>query len=188
MDDSPPMFGWLAHKPDTTATARDLYGSIVTEARRELYYSVWGVADTPEGRLELILFTLVPVLIRLEGEGQAGQKLSRALTECFVTDMDDNMREMGIGDLTVPKRVKKAAAALFDRYRDYSAGLSRPDDGSLAAALAIAFSVSDASPRVENLAQRLRSTNAHLARVQATDILAGRISFPPLQDTHAGDR
>ncbi len=180
----PVMFGWLSKKADAKRIARDLYGAIVTEARRETYYAAWGVADRPEGRLELILALMVATLGRLEAEGQPGQALARTLTEQMITDLDDNFREMGIGDLTVPKRIKKAAAALFDRHRDYLAALTDADDAALSALMAEAFAVTETSPLAGRMATHFRQTVAALASQPGADILAGRVQFaPPLTNT-----
>ena len=80
----------------------------------------------------MIALHLVLVLRRLAAEGRAGERLARALTEAFMVDLDDAMREMTFGDLAVPREVKRAAAALFDRHRAYLAALDAPDDGALA--------------------------------------------------------
>jgi cytochrome b pre-mRNA-processing protein 3 len=173
------MLGWLSKKADTKRTARDLYGAIVTEARRDTYYAWWGVADRPEARLEMILVFLVATLGRLEAEGAAGQAVARALNEHFVTDLDDNFREMGIGDLVVPKRIKKAAAALFDRHRDYLAALAAGDHGVLKARIAEAFGVAETEPLAERIAAHLRVTATHLASQAGGDILGGRVHFAP---------
>lgn len=178
------IFDWLSPKADVKRIARELYGAIVTEARRETYYAAWGVADRPEGRLEMILVLMVAVLARLEAEGQPGQALARALTEHMIIDLDDNFREMGIGDLTVPKRVKKAAAALFDRHRDYRAALAQGDDAALTARMAEAFGTTEPSALPARMAAHLRQTVAALASQPGPDILAGKVRFaPPVTNT-----
>jgi cytochrome b pre-mRNA-processing protein 3 len=121
-----PMLPWLLQHTKLRASARELYGRVVTRAREPTFYADWGVADTTEGRFEVIALHLVLALGRLAPEGKAGRQLARALMEVFVTDMDDAMRELGIADLTVPRKVKRAAAALFDRYHDYANALRRP--------------------------------------------------------------
>lgn len=117
-------------------TASELYGRLVARAREPWLYADVGVPDSPEGRLELLLMHMVLMLERLKATGPAGSPLARALTETFVTDMDDCLREMGVGDLTVPRKVKKAAAALYDRSRDYGEALRARDRARLAALLA----------------------------------------------------
>src|SRR6185295_177490 len=120
---------------DRHEKARSLYGSIVTQARSRGFYAHWGVPDTADGRFEMIVLHLAMVLHRLGREGQAGQRLAQALTEAFAVDLDDNLREMTVGDLAVPRHVKRAVGALHERHVSYGAALAASDDGPLTAAL-----------------------------------------------------
>jgi hypothetical protein len=74
----------------------------VTAARAHNFYAQWGVPDTVQGRFEMIALHVALALRRLDKEGAAGRRLGLALTEAFVVDMDDTMREMTFGDLAVP--------------------------------------------------------------------------------------
>ena len=120
------MLGWLKYRRDLRRTARSLYGSIVTQARGRAAYERWGVPDTPEGRFEMIVLHLALILRRLSHAGAPGRSLGQALTEVFVVDVDDTLREMSVGDLAVPRNVKRAVAVLQDRYRIYDAALTSP--------------------------------------------------------------
>lgn len=121
-----------------TAKAREIYGSIVAQARQPSHFTEGGVPDTLEGRLELLLLFIVVVLVRLQREQGDGPELAQALSETFVEDVDDNLREVGISDLKVPAKVKKAAAALLERHADYAGALAK-DDGALEPAIARHF-------------------------------------------------
>jgi cytochrome b pre-mRNA-processing protein 3 len=121
------MLAWLKTWPGRRNTAETLYGEIVSAARAPVFYRDWGVPDTVEGRFEMIALHLVLILDRLSKDGEAGVALGRDVTEACIADMDDNMREIGIGDLSVPRKVKKAAAALYDRHRDILAALTDSD-------------------------------------------------------------
>ena len=130
------MLAWLKQLGDRRRTARSLYGSIVTQARSRNLYAGLGVPDTAEGRFEMIVLHLVLVLRRLAREGEAGSRLARAVTETFVVDLDDSLREMTVGDLAVPREVKRAVAVLHDRYATYGAGLdAAPDADKLVSAI-----------------------------------------------------
>jgi cytochrome b pre-mRNA-processing protein 3 len=89
-------------------TIETIYGMIVTQAREPLFYRDLGVPDTVNGRFDLLLMHLWLVL-RCFKSVEAGSDLSQALFDRFCTDMDDNLREMGVGDLTVPKRMRPSA-------------------------------------------------------------------------------
>jgi cytochrome b pre-mRNA-processing protein 3 len=121
------MLNWFFNRADSRRKASELYGAVVTFARRPALYEAIGVADTPEGRYETLVLHLFLVMERLRAAGEAAAQQSQSLLEAFVTDLDDNMREMGIGDLTVPKKVKKAAAAFYDRAEVYRAAMAGGD-------------------------------------------------------------
>ncbi len=110
------MLNWLKERQGRSRIAKQLYGSIVTQARQPVFYTACGIPDTAQGRFEIIVLHVALMMRRLQGEGRAGQALARTLGETFVTDMDDTMREMTFSDLAVPREVKKIAAALYDRH------------------------------------------------------------------------
>jgi cytochrome b pre-mRNA-processing protein 3 len=164
-------------------TATQLYGSVVTQARDPAFYASHGVPDTPEGRFGMLIVHLVLVMERLKGEREAGAALSRALVKVFVTDMDDSMREMGVGDLSVPHAVKKAAAALYDRMREFRAAMAEPGDIALGGALRRSVYGSVAGPECVRdgaaaVAAYMRRATTVLAAQAASEVLAGRIAFP----------
>lgn len=128
------MLDWLTGRRRDRLKAEKLYGEVVTLARTRGFYSHYGVQDTPEGRFEMVALALFLVLERLNGL-PGSNDLVRATIETFVTDMDDCMREMGVGDLVVGKRVKRAAGAFYERAASYRAALGAGTDAPLAAAL-----------------------------------------------------
>ena len=166
--------------------ATEIYGRLVAQARAEPFYASLGVPDTPEGRLEMIMLHLVLMQDRLRVEGEAGAVLSRALSETFVADLDDCLREMGVGDLTVPKKVKKAAAALFDRTSAYGAALSGGDAVALAdhlrRHLLMDAAEADGAARLDVAAGRIAAYAAAyrdgLGAAEFTKVLAGEVAPP----------
>lgn len=132
------MLNWLKERQARNHTARELYGSIVTQARQQGFYADMGFPDTARGRFELLVLHTALVMRRLQKDGDEAASLARTLAETFITDMDDNMRELTFSDLAVPREVKKVAAALYDRHGMLSAGLeaSSPKEDALVQALA----------------------------------------------------
>ena len=164
-------------------TATELYGRLVTASRTPVLYADIGAPDTPEGRLEVLVLHVVLVLRRLAKEGPEAAELSRALSETFVTDMDDCLREMGVSDISVARKVKKAAAALFDRLRDYGRALDAKDQGALQNLLATHVLESPSAGDTPSLAMATRlagmtlAAEQRLASAAMRDILTGRTSF-----------
>lgn len=131
------MLKWFTARGANTRKAKKLYGAVVAAARQPEFYRDYGVPDTLNGRYEMIVLTLFQLLERLRAEGRTAQETSRLTLEAFFTDMDDCMREIGVGDLTVPKKVKKAATGFYERTKAYRAALDAGDPVAMAAAIAL---------------------------------------------------
>ena len=125
----------LFRRTPPEGTIACLYGTIVAQARLPAFYQIYGVPDTVSGRLEMIMLHTVLFLRRLEGEAAPTRALGQGLFDQFCRDMDDSMREMGVGDLTVPRKMRRIGEAFYGRQAAYRAALDAPDNGPLAAAL-----------------------------------------------------
>src|SRR5262245_21128184 len=105
-----------------------LYGAIVAQARNPVFYQHYGVPDTANGRLEMIILHSVLLLTRLEAD-EALRPLGQALFDHFCSDMDANLREMAVGDMAVPRKMKAIGEAFYGRKRAYQAALAVPTLG-----------------------------------------------------------
>jgi len=162
--------------PDTISA---LYGMIVAQARLPCFYRDYAVADTVNGRFDLIVLHLSLVVDRLMRD-PALKELGQGVFDLFCRDMDDNLREMGIGDLMVPKEMKKMGEAFYGRSQAYQAGLAEAGDEELVEA--IARNIYGGTPgdmaAARRLAVYMRGAAGDLA-VQATaDLAAGQMRFP----------
>ncbi len=115
------MLSWLKDSRDLKRAGDAVYRATLAQSRHPIFYTSWGVSDTVDGRLAMVAEHLAVVLSRLGRKGDDGRRLGEAVTGAFVVDMDDAMRKVGIGDTAVPRRVKKAAAALYDRHMAFQA-------------------------------------------------------------------
>jgi cytochrome b pre-mRNA-processing protein 3 len=104
-------------------TIEAIYGMIVTQAREPLFYRDLGAPDTVNGRFDLLVLHLWMVLRRLRPMPE-GAALCQALFDRFCEDMDGNLREMGVGDLTVPKRMQAFGEAFYGRTAAYDLALA----------------------------------------------------------------
>src|SRR5664279_4934887 len=104
-------------------TIEAIYGMIVTQAREPLFYRDFGVPDTVNGRFDLLVLHLWMVLHRLKSM-EGGADLAQTLFDRFCDDMDANLREMGVGDLTVPKRMQAFGEAFYGRAAAYDLALA----------------------------------------------------------------
>jgi cytochrome b pre-mRNA-processing protein 3 len=105
-------------------TIEAIYGMIVTQAREPLFYRDLGVPDTVNGRFDLLVLHLWMVLRRLRFIEDGGASASQALFDHFCGDMDANLREMGVGDLAVPKRMQAFGEAFYGRAAAYDQALA----------------------------------------------------------------
>lgn len=172
------MLTWLKRKRDNRRSARSLYGSIVTQSRRSAFYARWGVPDIAEGRFEMLVLHLVLVLRRLSPA--ADEDLKRALTETFVIDMDDAMREMAVGDLAVPQHVKRTVAVLHDRHTLYGKGLDSQDADGLVHAVSTRLGGLKGTGDLDTAAicAYLRNATLVLAATPVGKLFDGQIEWP----------
>ena len=96
-----------------------------------MFYSLFGVPDTLNGRFDMITLHMFIVLRRLKDIGEDGVKLSQDLFDIMFADMDQNLREMGVGDLSVGKKVKALATAFYGRIGAYDNGINDLNDETL---------------------------------------------------------
>ena len=140
-----------------------LYGMIVAQARSPAFYREYGVPDTVSGRLDMIMLHLVLLLRRLNGPQGATSAFGEQLFTRFCRDMDDNFREMGVGDLTVPKEMRKVAEAFYGRAKVYEDALTGGQAGSLEAAVARnVFGVGEPPSGAVRLAAYMRDADRRL--------------------------
>ena len=161
-------------------TISALYGTIVAQARLPCFYREYGVPDTVNGRFDLLVLHLALVLDRLADEPQL-RELGQALFDHFCTDMDRNLREMGVGDLSVPKHMQRVGEAFYGRARAYRAGLARDGQQALVEALERnIYGQEGAANRAAaaRLAVYMRGTVGELRVQPSSEVLAGRLTMP----------
>lgn len=171
-----PLFRRASRSGDTISA---LYGAIVAQARSPAFYRDYSVADTLEGRFELILVHLALVLRRLARE-EALRPLGQEIFDLFCADMDRNLREMGISDLKVPKEMERIGAAFYGRKAAYDAALDAPADAALLEALHRNVYASPNEPPAGalRLAAYMRGAEDNLERQDAQALLRGELRFP----------
>ena len=119
------------------AAARALYAQLVAQARRPALYQAMGAPDTVEGRFELYTLHLVLILERLRAAGgQPAAETAQSLFDTYLKGLDDALREMGVGDLVVGKKMRRLGEAFYGRGKSYDAAFAAlPDRAPLIALL-----------------------------------------------------
>lgn len=108
------------------AAAERLYDAIVAQARKPVFYADLGVPDTVDGRFEMILIHAFPIMLHLRDGGDEAREISQILYDTMFVDMDRAIREIGIGDLSVRKHMRRMMKAFNGRMAAYESGLADP--------------------------------------------------------------
>ncbi len=157
-------------------TIETIYGMIVAQAREPAFYVGYNVRDTVNGRLDLLILHLWLVLRRLRNDPE-GAGVSQALFDRFCADMDANLREMGVGDLTVPKRMQAFGEAFYGRSTAYDLAI---DSGAGDLAQALSRNVLDGAfpDSARRLADYVMAVSSLLENAPVASILSGSWAFP----------
>jgi cytochrome b pre-mRNA-processing protein 3 len=164
------------------STIETLYGAIVAQARAPVFYRSYGVADTVNGRLDLLMLHLALVFERLSRGEAAAKATGQAAFDRFCQDMDDHLREDGVSDLRVPKDMQRLAAAFFGRHRSYISALKTGDRMALRMALCRNVFADAEAAGVDALAAYVEAAAQALDRQDAAVVAGGRIAWPEPAD------
>jgi cytochrome b pre-mRNA-processing protein 3 len=156
-----------------------LYEQIVAAARQPFPYSAWQVPDTPLGRFEMLSLVMFLFLRRVRGEDGAMRDVAQLLTDEFFRDVEHSIRELGIGDLGVPKRMKKLARMFYGRVASYGEALDGEDAAALAEALRRNVRPDSPTwPQAASLAGHATRIAEALQGQRVADFAAGKVAFP----------
>jgi cytochrome b pre-mRNA-processing protein 3 len=159
-------------------TIHALYGAIVAQARSVAFYADYRVPDTVEGRFDLIVLHLVLLLNRLGRSAEAWRGLGQELFDAFCGDLDANLREMGVGDLAVPKRMQAFAEAFYGRQAAYLAALEAADQRVFEKALARNIFPGGDEAGTAQLARYARAAVTSLDAQDDGALFRGEVVFP----------
>jgi cytochrome b pre-mRNA-processing protein 3 len=168
----------LFSTPAYQMEAARAYVTVVNQSRQPFFYAEYAVADTLDGRFDVIVLHLFLISHRLRKEqSEEAGEFNRVLQEAFFSDMDRNVREMGVSDTGVGKRIKAMAQAFFGRLQAYSNGLTGSVDfkESLRRNLYREASVSDA--QLQAVHDYCVRTLTVLDTQDAQSIMRGEIHF-----------
>jgi cytochrome b pre-mRNA-processing protein 3 len=154
------------------------YGRVVEQAREPVFFTYYGVPDTLDGRFELICLHAFLYLHRLKSDRPQANRFCQTLFDRMFADFDRSLREIGVGDLSVGKHVKRMARAFYGRVLSYEAGLAGNDSVLTAALARNLFGTADAPPSAaEAMAAYVRAVVRGLSSQPTMDLLAGQASF-----------
>lgn len=175
------LFGRFFERRRRERAAADLYMNVVTQARHPDFYTGFGVPDTLEARYDMIVLHAWLLMRRLSAAAdEAAKPLSQATFDLMFADMDRNLREMGVTDLRVGKRVQRMTEAFYGRAVAYDKALGEgeePLQAALARNLYQAETVSSA--HLTAMAAYVKAQIAHMDAQNERALLGGAVSFQP---------
>jgi cytochrome b pre-mRNA-processing protein 3 len=160
----------LFRKNPRRVAIETLYERIAVAARRPFLFRDLGIPDTVEGRFEVLTLHVVLVLRRLRQLPTPADAIAQDLVDAFFRHLDGSLRELGVGDLGVPKRMKRLGEAFNGRSRAYDRDLDAAEDAALARTLA--RNVLGTDEPGHDLASYARNAEAELAGIGLDTILS----------------
>jgi cytochrome b pre-mRNA-processing protein 3 len=167
----------LFRKNTATKPVFAVYNAIVAQSRQPRLYAEWGVPDTVTGRFDMISLHLSLLFRRLRAKSGAEHDFSQAVFDLFFKDMDRQLREMGSGDLGVPKRVQKMGKLFFGLLAAINEALDSKDPAALEAVLIRNIYNEEGSEHAAQLAKYVMAEAEHLAAQPVDAIIAGNIDL-----------
>ncbi|HEV7345919.1 MAG TPA: ubiquinol-cytochrome C chaperone family protein [Devosia sp.] len=164
----------LFRKNTATAPVYAVYSAIVAQSRQPRFYAEWQMPDTVTGRFDMICLHLALLFRRLRAGSGEQKDFSQAVFDLFFKDMDRSLREMGVGDLGVPKRIQKMGNVFFGLLASMNEALDRGNQAALSEVLSRNLFGGASGPHVEELAHYLFAQDEALAR-QATETITGGV-------------
>ena len=157
-----------------------VYEAATRQARQPDFYRELGAPDTPEGRFELYSLHVVLLLHRLKGEGGEAAETAQALFDTFLSALDDALRELGVGDLSVAKKMRKLGEAFYGRAKAYDNLLATADRAELSALIERTVFADAPSEGCARLVDYVMASAAGLAAQPLDAILEARPTWPPI--------
>lgn len=162
----------------TRDIGRALYAAVVDQSRAPALYETLAAPDTVEGRFEIYTLHVVLLLDRLNAPGERVKATSQALFDTYVAALDHALREMGVGDLSVGKKMRRLGEAFFGRVKSYHAAFAAlPERGLLHELLARTVYAEGDAGRAPALADYVSAQRAHLAAQPLDQLLDGRVDW-----------
>jgi cytochrome b pre-mRNA-processing protein 3 len=173
------IFGLFGKKNGNRRIVEKQYAMLTKAARHPYLYEVLDVPDTVMGRFEMLSAILILYFRRTRKSGTSGQEIAQEIVDAFFEDVDHSIRELGVGDVGVPKRMKKFAGMFYGRLESYAVALDSNDREALAAALRrnIYPEGGEAAPAMDGLAGYLFAAEAAMTAVGEDNIGIGALTI-----------
>lgn len=151
--------------------AERLYAACAAQARLPVFYTDMGAPDRIDARFELYTLHVLLMILRLRDEGQAGADTAQELFDTYVSALDNTLRELGVGDVAVGKKMRRLGEAMYGRMTAYEKAILAGDEQALAAALSRNILEADeATPEMRAMADYALRSRTTLADQPFNDV------------------
>ena len=157
-----------------------LYEAATRQARRPAFYLELQAPDTVEGRFELYTLHVVLLLHRLKGLGGEAGRTSQSLFDAYLQALDDTLREMGVGDLSVGKKMRRLGEAFYGRAKAYDAALAGADPAALDALIGRTIYAGVEGAPSARLVDYVRRSVTALAGSPVEAVIAAKLDWPEI--------
>ncbi len=165
-----------------TVSTQLAYERIVAQARRPEFYMAGSVEDSVDGRFDMLVLHVYLLVHRMNEDGDdRGSEFSQGVFDLLFDDMDRSLREMGVGDLSVGKKVKKMAQVFYGRAKAYDDALKQSEEAPGALEEVIRrnlYAGRTETGEAAMMAAYLRASAEHLSQIESTVLLSGELTFP----------
>lgn len=173
------LLSFFRRTSQSDAKSAAIYLAVVKQARNPAFYGALAVPDTVDGRFDLIIMHAMLVMRRLRAEGPALEDLTQGLFDYMFKDMDRSLREIGVGDMSVGKHVKKMAKAFYGRAEEYEIGMDGSATGLHDALKRNVYrSVTPSGEQLAAMSRYLLAADTALNSVATDDVVMGQLIWP----------
>lgn len=169
----------LFRKNTATDAVYGVYTAIVAQSRQPVFYAQWGVADTVTGRFDMISLHMALLFRRLRTADEA-KDFSQAVFDLFFKDMDRSLREMGVTDMGIPKKIQKMGNLFFGLLAAINEAMDRNDRDALAAVFSRNIFDGAEIEHSLTLADYAMAQDKALAALSVETITSGTVTFGTL--------
>lgn len=187
------IFGLFRNRRHNQAIVKRQYDALTVVSRHPVFFLEYGLPDTVMGRFEMLSVVMILFFRRTSTAATSGQELAQEIVDALFQDLDHSIRELGIGDVGVPKRMKKFAGMFYGRLESYAKALEAKDADQLAEALSRNIYPPTAkgageAPSMRALADYMIAAEAAMAGISDEDIATGSVTLPIPQGLSANSQ
>ncbi|MEM9706614.1 MAG: ubiquinol-cytochrome C chaperone family protein [Pseudomonadota bacterium] len=174
----------LFKRNDEDIRARELYSALIDISRQPYFFEKLKAPDTVEGRFEILSIHVYLTLRRLKGAGKNADSFAQAVFDTFFKNMDDALRELGVGDMSIGRKIRGLAEAFYGRIGAYEKALDEGDRNQLSGAISRNVYERESHPMAPAIADYMVASIAALDAQTVDTILAATIEFPDVEALH----